>query len=260
MSNFTPLVNLATANAATFNAPLTQLDDAIEGLTTGDKELTSPDIISFTNAQHDHTDAAGGGLLPFDALDASGADEGDVLQVSGGVVVAAPLSIPSGTPSGAVQMFAGSSAPSGWLLCYGQAVDRTTYADLFTAISTTYGVGDGSTTFNLPDLRGRVPGGLDNMGGSSANRITDVAADSLGGNMGAETHELTTGELAAHAHGPDALDLIVSRAASGTGAIGLNTGGAASVFSQAATTASTGSNTAHNNVQPTLFMNFIIKV
>lgn len=60
-------------------------------------------------------------------------------------------------PSGVVMSYGGASAPFGWLLCDGAAVSRTTYADLFAAISTTFGVGDGSTTFNVPDLRGRVP-------------------------------------------------------------------------------------------------------
>lgn len=64
-----------------------------------------------------------------------------------------------GVPAGAVSAYAGASAPSGWLLCDGSAVSRTTYADLFTAIGTAYGAGDGSTTFNVPDLRGRSPVG-----------------------------------------------------------------------------------------------------
>ena len=57
-------------------------------------------------------------------------------------------------PSGMVTMYGGSAAPTGWLLCDGSAVSRTTYADLFAVVSTTYGIGDGSTTFNLPDARG----------------------------------------------------------------------------------------------------------
>lgn len=75
-------------------------------------------------------------------------------------------------PSGMLAPFAGTSAPSGWFLCYGQTVSRTTYAALFTAIGTTYGTGDGSTTFNLPDLRGRTIAGVDDMGGSAASRLT----------------------------------------------------------------------------------------
>lgn len=76
-----------------------------------------------------------------------------------------------GVPTGVVQPFAGSTSPTGWLLCAGQAVSRSTYADLFGAIGTTYGAGDGTTTFNLPDLRGRVVAGKDDMGGTAANRL-----------------------------------------------------------------------------------------
>jgi microcystin-dependent protein len=64
-------------------------------------------------------------------------------------------------PAGAILVFAGSAAPTGWLLCDGSAVSRATYATLFAIISTTYGSGDGSTTFNLPNLKGRVPVGKD---------------------------------------------------------------------------------------------------
>lgn len=135
---------------------------------------------------------------------------GEVLSVSGGIPT---WSAVAGTPTGVTAPFAGSSAPSGWLLCDGSAVSRATYADLFATISTTYGVGDGSTTFNLPDLRGRNPLGLDNMGGTSANRVTSAQADTLGGTLGSETdsgsgttsgttdgHTLTTAQIPSHSH------------------------------------------------------------
>lgn len=67
-------------------------------------------------------------------------------------------------PSGVMIDFAGTTAPGGWLMCDGAAVSRTVYAALFTAIGTAYGTGDGSTTFNLPDYRGRFPRYMDNMG------------------------------------------------------------------------------------------------
>jgi len=111
----------------------------------------------------------------------------------------------SGAPTGAVIPFAGSSAPTGWLLCYGQAVSRATYSALFGVISTTYGAGDGSTTFNIPDCRGRVSAGQDNMGGSAANRLTSggsgINGVSLGASGGAETVALSTANLASHTHG-----------------------------------------------------------
>lgn len=82
-------------------------------------------------------------------------------------------------PSGSVQPFAGSAAPTGWLLCDGSAVSRTTYADLFAVIGTSYGSGDGSTTFNLPNLKGRVPVGRD---------ASQVEFDTLGETGGAKTN------------------------------------------------------------------------
>lgn len=77
----------------------------------------------------------------------------------------------SGVETGTVQDFAGATVPAGYFLCYGQAVSRTTYAVLFAVIGTTYGAGDGSTTFNLPDLRGRVVAGKVDMGGSGAGNL-----------------------------------------------------------------------------------------
>jgi microcystin-dependent protein len=75
--------------------------------------------------------------------------------------------------------------PTGWLECDGRALSRTTYADLFAAIGTTWGTGDGSTTFNIPDMRGRTPVGKDNMGGTAANRITNAICSIVGTLLGA---------------------------------------------------------------------------
>ena len=88
-------------------------------------------------------------------------------------------------PAGAVIPYAGSSAPANWLLCGGQAVSRTDYAALFAVIGTTYGSGNGSTTFNLPDLRGRVIAGEDDMGGTAANRLTSATSGITGTTLGA---------------------------------------------------------------------------
>lgn len=79
-----------------------------------------------------------------------------------------------GIPSGALMDYAGTTEPTGWLFCAGQAVSRTTYANLFAAIGTAFGAGDGSTTFNVPDFRGRVAAGRDDMGGTNAQRLTVV--------------------------------------------------------------------------------------
>lgn len=85
-------------------------------------------------------------------------------------------------PIGAISEYAGATAPTNWLICDGSAISRTTYADLFNVIGTTYGVGDGSTTFNLPDLRGKVPVGLDS---------NDTDFDTLGETVGSKTHNHT---------------------------------------------------------------------
>lgn len=157
-------------------------------------------------------------------------------------------------PIATIVPYAGAAAPDGFLLCYGQAISRTTYADLFGIISTTYGVGDGSTTFNLPDLRGRVVAGQDDMGGSSANRLTGltggVDGDVLGGSGGAESHVLTVAELAAHSH--TISQVSIQDTGSGT-TVPLGPGGTGN------NTATAGSDAAHNNVQPTLILNYIIK-
>jgi microcystin-dependent protein len=92
-----------------------------------------------------------------------------------------------GMPTGAIIPFAGSTAPTGWLLCDGGSTGllRTTYAALFAVIGTTYGSGDGSTTFNVPDLRGRVVAGKDNMGGVAANRLSASVSGVTGTTLGA---------------------------------------------------------------------------
>jgi microcystin-dependent protein len=104
------------------------------------------------------------------------------------------------SPIGMITPYAGSTAPTNWQLCYGQAISRTTYASLFAIIGTAYGVGDGTTTFNLPDLRGRTVAGLDNMGGSDAGRLS--TANTLGTTTGTETVTLTSAQsgVPAHAH------------------------------------------------------------
>jgi microcystin-dependent protein len=189
------------------------------------------------------------------------------------------------TLTGAVLPYAGSSAPTGWLLCYGQAVSRSTYPDLFGVIGTTYGTGDGSTTFNLPDMRGRVAAGQDDMGGSSANRLTDqtggLNGDTLGATGGSETHTLTEAQMPEHDH--TASTAITDPGHEHTTTIDYNTsiaaGGAQSAYirgtaaadddkasstettgiTAATTVNNAGSGEAHNNVQPTIILNYIIK-
>lgn len=117
-------------------------------------------------------------------------------------------------PMGTITMFGATTVPSsGWLLCQGQAVSRTTYAGLFAVISTTWGVGDGSTTFNLPDLRGRAPIG--------AGTGTGLTARTLAGLVGTETVALATADIPTHSH--SITDVAHGHTISGSTAGGHNT-------------------------------------
>jgi len=198
-------------------------------------------------------------------------------------------------PAGIVMPFAGSVAPQGYLLCDGSAVSRTDYADLFAAIGTTYGSGDGSTTFNVPDLSGRVVLGVSQ-------------SHALGTTGGEATHVLTEQELPAHshtvpAHGhanditattPELKHTITQpvfkynkpgttstgNAAGETGYVSTNTPNATRSANvgianhnvsnctmsgsvtecDAFDTSSSGSSAAHNNMQPYLVLNYFISV
>lgn len=182
-------------------------------------------------------------------------------------------------PAGVVIPYAGTTTPAGWLLCFGQAVSRNDYKALFNVVGTTYGSGDGSTTFNVPDLRGRVIAGVDNMGGSSASRLTSTTitggGDAVGEVGGAQTHTLTSGEsgLPAHTHGitdpthrhaTDWANVYTTYGGQASANVG-GTGAASSNTTYASTGITINNNTAanassaHNNVQPTMVLNYIIK-
>ncbi len=158
-------------------------------------------------------------------------------------------------PAGAITAYAGTTAPSGWLLCDGAAVSRTAYADLFAAIGTTYGAGDGSTTFNLPDLRGRVVAGKDDMGGTAAGRVTATAAPGIDGTVlgaagGAEEHVLTLAEMPSHDHDQTGTSATMF-GGTDTSVTAPRTG--------TAKTGATGGGGAHNNMQPSIVLNYIVK-
>jgi microcystin-dependent protein len=187
-----------------------------------------------------------------------------------------------GVPTGALLPFAGSAAPNGFLLCGGQAASRTTYAVLFAVIGTTYGTGDGSTTFNVPDLRGRLPAGKDDMNGSAANRVTSggsgITGTTLGASGGEETHLLASGEMPAHTHAVSGntgagtahhhagVPTLNGQFAPGSGSnatVNTSTGNSSDESSHthpiSLTSASTGGGGAHNNMPPALVVNYIIK-
>jgi len=145
-------------------------------------------------------------------------------------------------PAGVYFPYAGSVAPAGFLLCDGSAVSRTTYATLFAVTGVLYGVGDGSLTFNVPDLRTRIPVGKSAL---NANFTT------LGQTGGTETHTLTENELAHHSHS------FIQCVQGGTYAGGGS--GPAAFYIGSSTTGESGGNVAHNNLQPYLVCNYIIK-
>jgi microcystin-dependent protein len=229
----------------------------------------------------------------------SAGTSGQILKTNGSG--AAPSWDNLQVPVGALQLYAGSSTPTGWLLCDGTAYSRATYASLFALISTTYGTGDGSSTFNVPDFRGRSPIGVGTGSG--------LTARALAATVGVETHPLVLAELPSHNHtatdsghthtGTTGNQSVghthivinsgggqIGRAAQGFSAIGggyqglliirgSDTGSyvtsfgvgtnhthtitAPSASSNVSTTSSNGSGTAHNNMQPSLVLNYIIK-
>ena len=187
---------------------------------------------------------------------------------------------PSGVPAGIITQFAGSSAPSGWLMCEGQSVSTSTYSALFTAIGYTYG-GAGSS-FTIPNLKGRIPVGRD---------TTQGEFDNLGETGGAKTHTLTVAEMASHNHAvgtleitdgsgthvhdhdsPGGVDGIMLRSSFGTGneviyagsggkelGFGVTSSGGGHDHVISGSTANQGSGSAHNNLQPYIVVNYIIK-
>jgi microcystin-dependent protein len=179
---------------------------------------------------------------------------GDVNLSTGNLVVDTLDTIPIASvpllSAGSIAWFAGSAAPTGWLECNGGAVSRTTYAGLFGKISTVYGVGDGSTTFNLPTQARNV---LVGKGGSG----TGTLGNATGNSGGAETHTLTSAEMASHTHTyyVGDLDNTVNVASGGSPQSVRNIASPANTQ----TSSSAGSGNSHNIVQPSLVMMMIIK-
>lgn len=156
-------------------------------------------------------------------------------------------------PIGAISPYAGSIAPTNWLICDGSAISRTTYADLFDAIGTTYGAGDGSTTFNLPNLKGRVAVGKDS---------SQTEFDTLGETGGEKTHTLTINEMPSHKHEDInwAADDYHTSIDSGSGnGIFIENSAGCSYEAGKYRTGYTGGGQAHNILQPYITLNFIIK-
>ena len=181
----------------------------------------------------------------------------------------------AGALIGEIKLWTAAAAPQHWLLCQGQALSRTTYADLFAVLGETYGAGDGTTTFNLPDFRGRAP-----LGAGQGSGLTERA---LAETVGEEAHALTADEnathartgpahthtLASHAHAIDGEILNVATGATGIrylkvkcgGTNNTETGDSGVLTSSSAGTGNTGaagSGAAHNTMPPALGIHFII--
>lgn len=146
-------------------------------------------------------------------------------------------------PIGAIMPFGSDTIPDNWLLCNGQAVSRTDYQELFNTIGITYGSGDGFTTFNLPDLQGKIPVGLDE---------NDTDFDTLGNTGGEKKHTLTINEMPKHTHSLRRSGAILE---AGYNAMYSNNG----VAEWGMTTGETGGSQPHNILQPYIVQNYIIK-
>lgn len=183
-------------------------------------------------------------------------------------------------PTGTILLYAGANftpagafiPPSGYLVCDSSAVSRVLYPALFSVISTQYGVGDGATTFNLPDLRGRVVAGVDQApvsGGAAAGRLSiagsGINPGGLGNAAGLETITLSVAQMPAHAHsilGGTGGSTLPWNTAGGTAFCSLSS---TSVTYQANSISgnpalqNTGGGGSHQNTQPMMLLNFIIK-
>lgn len=176
-------------------------------------------------------------------------------------------------PIGGLIPYVGTTAPnSNFVLPFGQAISRTTFSALFALCASQFGGGDGITTFNLPDLRGRSIFGIDNMGGSAANRIT-VAGGNFDGTIrtagGAENHTLTTPEIPSHSHvltdpGHTHIDVAGTGTGGGNFLTRADSNGNVNYVSNSATTgitlANTGGGAAHTILPPAMTLPYILRV
>lgn len=188
------------------------------------------------------------------------------------LTVTGTFTVASARVVGEMVDYGGTVAPSLWLLCYGQAISRATYASLFAVISTAFGPGDGVSTFNVPDLRGRATFGKDDMGGSAANRITaggsGITGTTLGASGGAQTHTLVIGEIPAHSHtvtdpqhNHTAKQTTGNNVTANTSSMSVALAEINSVTGNSSTgitNQNTGGGGAHNNMPPALIVNKMI--
>ena len=154
-------------------------------------------------------------------------------------------------PIGTIVPYAGFTVPTGWLICDGQAISRTTYANLFAIIGIQYGTGDGDTTFNIPNLKGRIVVGLDG---------NDTDFNTIGKTGGEKKHMLSIEEMPAHNHGIN----VFSPETGNTGRFTCNPewsnrSSDTEGIKWIGTTETVGQTISHNNLQPYQVQNYIIK-
>ncbi len=207
------------------------------------------------------------GDLPMNGFKVTGSSDGvaptDLATVS---------QIKSIVPIGTVVSYAGNTPPAGWIFCAGQTISRSTYSALFAVIGTTFGAGDGVNLFNVPDCRGRVIAGKDDMAGfPSANRLAffGVLARTIGGAFGAATHVLTFGQMPKHNHSITDNGHVHPGVQNGTQSTGRSNAldQPPAVYSYGNTGVAftnisidiAGNDEQHNNTQPTIIFNTIIK-
>jgi len=238
---------------------------------TGDLAECHTNLVDTNAIQDDAVTSAklGGASVDATALGSNAVTTAKVLdanittaKIADGAVTSAKLASGLATITGEIRLWPTAAAPTGWLFCAGAAVSRSTYSALFAVIATTYGAGNGSTTFNLPNFAGRSPVGV---GTSAATGATAWTLAELGG---AETHTLTTAETPSHNHTlladatggssyPTASNYVAKK-----GDWGSNNnyqGSGTATTTSLGLSSSVGGGSAHTNMSPVLGINFIIK-
>lgn len=195
------------------------------------------DLLDGTSG-HDHSGADGYGSKIVLTTSVTGT----LPKANGGTGLATGFL--NGNPIGSLIMWPTASAPTDYLLCDGTAVSRTTYATLFGIIGTTFGAGDSSTTFNLPNLAGKVPVGYD---------TTDTSFDAIGETGGEKTHVLTVAEV------PSPTITIPGYTPNAGGASNNAQMGAGASDGNITSATTNFGGGAHNNLQPYITLNYCIR-